>query len=720
MFSFYQKFTQAVLVAICIITAAPSARATSFTVANGETLTSTQTLVDNETGLIVTGGFIVVLENQGVIINGDNAAFTNDGTIDTTGGGTRTIDVTDGDNAIIINNGTLTTNTEINIRTTGSGETITNNGVITTGGASGSTISAHGISPGGGSSTIINNGTITTTGGDSTGLVPSGSGNVIINNGTINTSGNNSDGLRDRGTNTVFTNNGSIITTGDQGEGILTTQNGSTYNNVGLIDTSGDNSEGIITSGNNETINNSGTIITRGANAHGIRFNASAGETLTVINSGRIRTQGSGAAGITANRSVTITNSGLVSTEGSSTNAIIGSGDADTLNLLSGSQIIGIIDLNGDTDIVNISGANNSSTLTLTDVENINLLNSNGLLVGDVVTMVDPTGQSISSAVLSTTTSAVHNVVNQRLAHNQALKPIQVATSELTSGMMFQERAPQIWGSALGAVRERDLEGIALGYDHNYVGFTGGYEASFYKARIGLLGGFVRSEVKTTGDKFGRIRSVDTDTDSFFVGAYSQYFLGGINLTTTLMAGYEDHKNDRAVVDNLNGLETAQADFSSLFISPSLTLSAPYRAGEQVELRPSMTFTYSGARYNDYIESGTTRSNLFINNRNVHALTGQLQLAAAYSFFEDGEFEFRAGATARYTDDNDIDINLAGTGAAFRIPNVSDDSVYGGYLGVNLRVAIVDRMNLIADVEHGRAGGGEEHLAAMLKLEGVF
>ena len=390
----------------------------------------------------------------------------------------------------------------------------------------------------------------------------------------------------------------------------------------------------------------------------------------------------------------------------------------DTLNLLSGSQIIGIIDLNNGTDIVNISGANNSSTLTLTDTETINLINGNGLLVGDVVTMVDPTGQSVSSAVLSTTTFAVHNVVNQRLAHHQPLKPIQVATSELTSGMVFQERKPQIWGSALGGMRERDLEGIALGYDHNYVGFTGGYEVGFYKARIGLLGGFVRSTVKTTGDKFGRLRSVDTDTDSFFVGAYGQYFLGGINLTTTLMAGYEDHENDRAVVDNLNGFETAQADFSSFFISPSLTLSSAYKVGTQVELRPSVTFAYSGGWYDDYAESGTTRSDLVIDDRNVHALTSQLQLAVAYSLAEESELEIRAGVKARYTDNDDIDVNLAGTN--FQIPNASGNRFYGGYVGVNLRVVIKERINLVANVEHGRAGGGEEHIAAMLKLEAVF
>ena len=622
----------------------------------------------------------------------------------------------DGDTGLIVSGGFINSTAQgITISTLSTGIAITNNGAIT---SVRDGIQGPGGDNTGAIATVINNGTITTTGntGSSAGLNPSSSGNVIINNGTINTSGFQADGLRDSGTNTVFTNNGSIITTGDRAEGILTTQSDSTYNNAGLIDTSGELSVGIITSGDNETINNSGTIITRGANADGIRGNVALA--LTVTNSGTIRIRGTNAAGIEVNRSVTFSNSGLISAEGSATDAIIGSTETETVNLLSGSQIIGIIDLDDGTDIVNISGANNSSTLTLTDVENINLINGNGLLVGDVVTMVDPTGQSVSSAVLSTTNLAVHNVVNQRLAHNQALKPIQVATSELTSEMVFQKRAPQLWGSALGAMRERNLEGIALGYDHNYVGFTGGYEASFYKARIGLFGGFVRSTVKTTGDKFGRLRSVDTDTDSFFVGAYGQYFLGGINLTTALMAGYEDHENDRAVVDNLNGFETAQADFSSFFISPSLTVSAPYNLGTQVELRPSMTFAYSGARYDDYIESGTTRSNLFINSRNVHALTSQLQLAAAYSFFEDSEFEIRAGAKARYTDNDDIDVSLAGTGATFRIPHASDSSVYG--VGANLRVAIVDRMNLVADVEHGRAGGGEGHIAAMLKLEGVF
>ena len=652
--NFYQKLTQGVLIAGCIIAAAPPAWGTSFTINSGETA-GRQALLDGETGLIISGGFI-------------NSATQGIGT----------------SNGMSI------------------GITITNNGTIT---SVNDAIEGPGGDNTGAIATVINNGTITTTANSADAdAVNFGGGTaptlILTNNGTIETFATTigAEAVVSGGENNIIINNGTIATRGTTADAITL---------------SGDNAG---------TITNNGTIITRGRNAHGIFYLNPGGTqvSLTINNTGSILVEAQTSNGILLNNEadVIVNNSGLIKVLDSTEEAIRGGSGVDTLNLLSGSQIIGIIDLNNGTDIVNISGANNSSTLTLTDVETINLINGNGLLVGDVVTMVDPTGQSVSSAVLSSTTFAVHNVVNQRLAHNEVLKPIQVATSELTSGMVFQERAPQIWGSALGEIRERDLEGIALGYDHNYVGFTGGYEASFYKARIGLLGGVIRSEVKTTGDKFGRLRSVDTDTDSFFVGAYGQYFLGGINLTTTLMAGYEDHENDRAVVDNLNGFETAQADFSSLFISPSLTVSSAYNIGEQMELRPSVTFAYSGGWYDDYAESGTTRSDLVIDDRNAHALTGQLQLAAAYSLFEESELEFRAGAKARYTDNDDIDVSLAGTD--FRIPHASDNSVYGGYLGVNLRVAIKENINLVADVEHGRAGGGEEHIAAMLKLEWVF
>jgi len=611
-----------------------------------------------------------VTATQTLSVDGDTGLIISGGIIDTSGtNGRRAVSVA-ADNVDVTNNGSISCKRSV--------DCISINGNRT-------------------NVTVINNGSITASDTQGDGVAQNnGSNFIFINNGIISTSGTSSETVINFGDNGSITNNGTLTTTGAV-QNVFTEGDGDQVTNNGIITASANNASAII-----------------------VGKNSGSGVGSTITNNNTIRVTGSGSTGILmVNASgTTINNSGLISAEQSATAAIDGSNNSETLNLLSGSQIIGTIDLDDGTDTVNISGANNSSTLTLTDVENINLQNNNGLVVGDVATIVDPTGQSVSSAVLSNSTLTVHNIVNQHLAHHKPLKPIQIATLELSSGMVFQKRAPQIWGSAIGVRRTRGREGIALGYDHNYVGFTGGYELSFRKARMGLLGGFVKSRVKTKGDAFGRLRSIDTDSDGFFAGAYSQYFLGKINLTTTLMAGYEDHNNDRAVVDNLNGFETAQADFGSFFVSPSFTLSSAYILNKNFELRPTATLAYSGGWYEDYAESGTTRSDLVVDDRDTHSLTGQLQLATAYTPYENSELELRMGAKVRYTDDSDISLSLAGTD--FRVPNASDNSVYGCYIGMNLRIAFIDKINLIANLEQGIANGNESQTTAMLKIEGMF
>ena len=57
MSNFYQKLTQGVLIAGCIFATTPLVWATSFTINSGETA-GRQALLDGETGLIISGGFI--------------------------------------------------------------------------------------------------------------------------------------------------------------------------------------------------------------------------------------------------------------------------------------------------------------------------------------------------------------------------------------------------------------------------------------------------------------------------------------------------------------------------------------------------------------------------------------------------------------------------------------------------------------------------------------
>ena len=111
MSNFYQKLIQSTLIAGGIFATTPPAWADSFTVNNGETV-GRQVLIDSETGLIESGGFINST-TQGIAISdgiSTNITITNNGTITSFNDA---IEGPGGDNtgaiATVINNGTITT-----------------------------------------------------------------------------------------------------------------------------------------------------------------------------------------------------------------------------------------------------------------------------------------------------------------------------------------------------------------------------------------------------------------------------------------------------------------------------------------------------------------------------------------------------------------------------------------------------------------------------------
>ncbi|SVD52891.1 uncharacterized protein METZ01_LOCUS405745, partial [marine metagenome] len=131
MSDFYQKLTQGVLVAGCIIAAAPPAWATSFTISSGETVTAAQALVDGETGLIESGGFLNTTTTS-ITSGANNTVITNNGTINVNVDGVTVFS----NGSTIINNGLIRTSGDNSVVTDfrGSGHNFTNNGtIITTG-----------------------------------------------------------------------------------------------------------------------------------------------------------------------------------------------------------------------------------------------------------------------------------------------------------------------------------------------------------------------------------------------------------------------------------------------------------------------------------------------------------------------------------------------------------------------------------------------------------
>lgn len=673
----YKRTTLTALITSSLTLTSPYASAADFTILDGDTVTTAQTLNDNEVGTIESGGSLNVAPTA-INAAGDNISITNNGSISTTNAFASSVG-SFGINATINNNGSIVSS-GTGVRATGNNADIKNDGSISTSG-----IGAYGIQSNGSNTDINNSGSISTTGVSAYGIESTQTNTNITNSGSISTTNTTSFGIRSTGTNVNIINSGTISTTNTNAGGISGFSSNASITNSGIITTTGDNAFGIDSTGADASITNSGTITTTGDNAHGIN---------------------------STGNSATIENSGKISATGAGSHAVFGTANDITLNLRPGSQIIGSIDLGSgaDNDTVNIYGGSLSANLTFTNVENINVFGA-GVVNGNMVTTVEATGESSRSVTLSSITTSIHGVVSQRMSYTQPLKPIQVVSLELSPGMLFQERKPVAWAQAFGGNYDRDAQGGAIAYDADHFGFTLGYEWDINDTRVGLMGGVVNSETQTQTTSF------KTEADSYYVGAYGHFNLGSVHLTTSLLGGYSDHDNERLVVDNIAGTEMAKSDMDSTFISPSVTLSSAYVLADRIEFRPSASINYSVAWLDSYRETGTTNANLKVDDRTVKVLMAKLQVAAAYQLDNRSEFEFRVGVSSRHSDDDDTDVSIGG--GQFSYANAGDENVSGSYAGVNLRIAAQDNLSLVADMEFG-GGSDEDYVNAQMTLEYTF
>ncbi len=141
-----------------------------------------------------------------------------------------------------------------------------------------------------------------------------------------------------------------------------------------------------------------------------------------------------------SNNSNTVNNAGLISATGTGTPYAIGMRDNSTLNLLSGSRIIGPIDLDESTtdtnDTVSIYGGSPSAQTTFTGADTINFYGS-GIVNGTTVTTVDPTINTAQGLAIATLSNSVHRTIAQRMAYKPPLQPVQLASLTLSPGMLY-------------------------------------------------------------------------------------------------------------------------------------------------------------------------------------------------------------------------------------------------------------------------------------------
>ncbi|MEL6681881.1 MAG: autotransporter domain-containing protein [Pseudomonadota bacterium] len=716
----------------------PAVAQEAVVIENGEVETDAVVLDEDGDSLIIEEGGALNLEDRGsgVLSFGNDVEVTNQGTIAISTSGIvfapengRNGIFSIGDNAVNTNAGEITTNTfdGDGIFSTGVDATNTNSGTIETlqdgsGGIftrgdnavnsnSGSITTqgfeSDGILSVGDGVTNTNSGRIETTGDDSDGILSFGEETTNSNSGTIFSTGFQSGGIRSDGGTSVNINRGSITTQGDESDGILSLAANSTNTNSGSIETAGFDADGILSFSANTTNSNSGSIVTTGDEASGIDAREA---NTTNFNSGMIMTSGTASHGVSlAGNNSTLENTGLISATGENSAAILGGAGAQTVTLGEGSVVIGAIDLVGNDiigpagfgDTVNFenSGAGVSATLTLSGVE---FLNFNGddrpvfvapRSIEDAINgndrvfhVVDPTGFS----VLGDATGLLADTA-QRTLQGQA-----------TSGA---------WASVFGASRSRDEDGVTLAYDTGLAGVMAGYETDLGVNQVGFVGGL--SAGNTTTD----IDATDISSTSLLGGAYLASTFGAFDLTSSLLLGVEQHQSDRTVVDNLAGIETAEADIDSRFLSAGLQVSGADFTLGTVALRPSISTTYTLANYDSYTETGTTNANLEVDGRTTQTLSARAQLETV-STVGTLETAFRFGIDGRATQADDITLTLDEVSQSFA--ETDSDRVFGGFVGARAVFSQTDTLQVTGDIEYGFAEGNEDTLAAGLNVSFAF
>jgi uncharacterized protein with beta-barrel porin domain len=508
---------------------------------------------------------------------------------------------------------------------------------------------------------VVNSGTIF---GDSTAIGIEAATVNVTNTGTINT-----------GSNSIIADTSSVQNFGTilSGSSGIVSKNG-VVGNIGTIQAT---ASGIDI--DNGTISNSGSIsgeagihpftfamISNSGAIQGIGpagFGIFADNSANVFNTGTI----SGNIGIQANglnnAGTVITNAGTI--EGTGGTAIKLSPAADTLTLLPGSRIIGVVDMGGGADTVNVVGAAAVTTrvsslfkvltASLPDLINftgvINTINNfvtpNGMPTvqsGDSIATLDPTAFGRADRALMNFTGGISSLVQGRLGGSAANgSAVQVVSFAPTGASGRTEEAFAAM-SALGhaAERTRPLAYGSTYADAPYNVWTSGFGGtstqkgddtmlrSVASAGAGVIG--VDRQVRPdlligafagggTGRLSVELNSQSVDTDYMTGGIYGRFDWISHFLDFTLQGGATTNKSKRLVLNDSvpGGSETATASYDSWYISPEIAYGRRYHFANGYTLTPVGRIRYLAGMFDGYDETGSAQK-LVVGRRTLHDL----------------------------------------------------------------------------------------------------
>ena len=397
-------------------------------------------------------------------------------------------------------------------------------------------------------------------------------GNATITAGDISTAGDNTIGiLSNVSTGNATITAGNISTAGYSSHGIgsnVTTGNATIT--AGNISTTGDGADGIYAGfGNlgaaNLSFVNDYNIAVSGVNASGIYLDT-LNDNSSIVNNGTISSAQS--YGIFASGSgTTITNSGTIS---GALGAVKFTGAGNTLTLLAGSNVQGILDLAGDGGNSLVIGRRLNTALRFTAVPEV-ATETNGMpyvAFGGILAVVDPTLFAAEDDMVADLSRSIGNAIDTRLgsAVGQSVNTIMASTSNAqATGSQWDT-----WATGLASYRQQGEEGLYDGFDTTLGGFALGSDTVLSSGtRFGGFVGASRAHLNTNAG------NEQIDSASTYAGIYAGYTLPDAFVNLGLTAGYANADTSRDVLNNMvaGGIEQAKGNPDGTFLTPQATLA---------------------------------------------------------------------------------------------------------------------------------------------------